>query len=56
MKIQNKREFKQIAINNLPDFKYITKTFKKYIAEQYSFFGNNTILRSGHPFQFRKKF
>ena len=27
MKIPNKRELQQIAINNLPDFKYITKIF-----------------------------
>ena len=54
MKSPNKREFQLTAINNLPDFKDITKIFKKFIAEQYSFFGNNTTLTSDLSFQFRK--
>ena len=56
MKIPNERQLQLIAINNLPDFKDIAKIFKKCIAEQYPFFGNNTTLTSDHPFQFRKHF
>ena len=43
MKIPNKREPKQVAMNNSTDndFKYFMKFFKKYIAEPNSFLFNN---------------
>ena len=39
MKIPNKREIKQIALNHSPDidFKEFMKMFKKYTAESYFF-------------------
>ena len=42
IKIPNKREFQQIAINHLPDidFKGFLKLYKKYTAEPDSFFAS----------------
>ena len=44
MKIPNKRELQQAALNHSPDidFKDFMKIFKKYTAEPYSFLVNDT--------------
>ena len=51
MKIPNKRELQQIALNHSSDinFKEFMKIFKKYTAEPYSFLVNDTILLSNNP-------
>ena len=56
MKIPNKRELQQIALNYSPDinFKDFMKIYKKCIAEPYSFLDNDTILPSDNPLRFRK--
>ena len=56
MKIPNKRELQQIALNHSSDidFKDFIKIYKKFIAEPYSFLVNNTTLSSDDPLRFRK--
>ena len=56
MKIPNKRELQQIALNHSSgiDFKDFMKIFKKYTAEPYSFLVNDTTLPSDDPLRFRK--
>ena len=56
MKIPNKRELKQIALNHSSDiyFKDFIKIYKKCSAEPYSFLNNDTILPSDDPLRFRK--
>ena len=56
MKILNKRELRQIALNHSSDidFKDFIKIFKKYTAEPYSFLVNDTTLPSDDPLRFRK--
>ena len=56
MKIPNKREFKQTALNHPSDInsKDLIKIYKKCIAEPYSFFVNDATLASGNPLRFRK--
>ena len=56
MKIPNKRELQQTALNYSSDinFKYFMKIYKKCIAEPYSFLDNDTILPSDNPLRFRK--
>ena len=56
MKIPNKRELQQIAINHSSDtyFKYFMKIYKKCTAEPYSFLINDTTLPSDDPLRFRK--
>ena len=56
MKIPNKRELQQIALNHSSDidFKDFIKIFKKYTAEPYSFLVNDTTLSSDNPLRFRK--
>ena len=49
MKIPNKRELQQIALNHS-----FMKIFKKYTAELYSFLVNDTALPSDDPLRFRK--
>ena len=48
MKISNKRELQQIALNHSSDidFKDFIKIYKKFIAEPYSFLVNDTTLPS----------
>ena len=48
MKIQNKRELQQIALNHLLDidFKDVIKIYKTFTAEPYSFLVNDTNLSS----------
>ena len=56
MKIHNKRELQQIALNHSSyiDFKDFMKIFKKYTAEPYSFLVNDTTSPSDDPLRFRK--
>ena len=58
LKIPNKRELQQIAINhssgiNTKDFANIDR---KYTAEPYSFLVNDTTIASNNPLRFRKIF
>ena len=54
MKIPNKKELQQIALNHSShiDFKHFMKIFKKYTAEPYSFLVNDTTLPSDDPLRF----
>ena len=56
MKIPNKRELQQIALNHSSDidFKDFIKIYKKCTAEPYSFFVKDTTLPSDDPSRFRK--
>ena len=56
MKIPNKRELQQIAINHLSDIntKDFINIYKKYTDKPYSFFVNDTTLSSDEPLRFRK--
>ena len=56
MKIPNKRELQQIALNHLSDIisKDFIKIYKKYTAETYYFLVNDATLASDNPFRFRK--
>ena len=56
MKIPNKRELQQIALNHSSDidFKDFMKIFRKYTAEPYSFLVNDSTLPSDDPLRFRK--
>ena len=53
MKIYNKRELQQIALNNSSDIKDFMKIDKKCTKEPYSFLVDNTTLLSGDPLRFR---
>ena len=54
MKIPNKRELQQIALNHSSniDFKDFMKIYKKCTAEPYSFLVNDTTLPSDDPLRF----
>ena len=56
MKIPNKRELPQIALNHSSDidFKDFMEIYKNCITETYSFLVNDTTLPSGDPLRFRK--
>ena len=56
MKIPNKRELQEIALNDSSDinFKDFMEIFKKYTAEPYSFLVNDTTLPSDYRSRFRK--
>ena len=56
MKIPNKRELQQIALNHSSDIssKDFIKIYKKYTAEPYSFLVNDVTLASDNPLRFRK--
>ena len=56
LKIPNKRELQQIALNHLSDtdFKDFMKIYKKCATEPYSFLVNDTTLPSDDPLRFRK--
>ena len=56
MKIPNKRELQQIALNHSPDidFKDFMKIYKKCTAKPYSFLVNDATLQSNDPLRFRK--
>ena len=57
MKIPNKRELQQIALNHPSDidFKDFMKIYKKCTAKPYSFLVNYTTLPSDNPLRFKKK-
>ena len=56
MKIPNKRELQQIALNHSSDidFKDFMEIYKKCTTEPYSFLINDTTLPSYDPLRFRK--
>ena len=56
MKIPNKRELQQIALNHSSDidFKVCIKIYKKCTAEPYFLLLNDTTLPSDNPLRFRK--
>ena len=56
MKIPNKRELQQIALNHSSHihFKDFIQIYKKCTAEAYSFLVNDTTLPSDNPLRFRK--
>ena len=56
MKILNKRELQQIALNHSSkiSFKDFIKIHKKSTAEPYSFLVNDATLASDNPLKFRK--
>ena len=56
MKIPNKRELQQIALNHSSgiDSKDFLKSYKKCTAEPYSFLVNDTTLASEYHLRFRK--
>ena len=56
MKIANKRELQEIAINHSSDIDFtdFVKIYKKCTSEPYSFFVNDTTLPSNNPLRFRK--
>ena len=56
MKIPNRRELQQTALNHSSDidFKGSMKICKKYTKEPYSFLVNDTTLPSDDPLRFRK--
>ena len=56
MKIRNKRELHQIALNHSSDidFKDFMNICKKYTKESYSFLVNDITLPSDDPLRFRE--
>ena len=58
MKILNKRELQQIALNYWSDInsKDFIKIYKKCTVEPYSFLINDATLVSDNPLRFRKNF
>ena len=56
MKIPNKRELQQIALNHSSDIKFkdFIKIYKKCTAEPYSFLVIDTTLPSNNSLRFRK--
>ena len=56
MKIANKRELQEIAINHSSDIDFtdFVKIYKKCTSEPYSFLVNDTTLSSNNPLRFRK--
>ena len=58
MKIPNKGELQQIALNHSSDidFKDFIKIYKKYTKGPSSFLVNDTTLPSNDPLRFRKNF
>ena len=56
MKIPNKRELQQIALNHSSDidFKHFINIYKKSTKEPYSFLVNDTTLPLDNPLRFRK--
>ena len=58
MKILNKRELQQIALNYWSDInsKDFSKIYKKCTVEPYSFLINDATLASDNPLRFRKNF
>ena len=57
MKIPNKTECQQTALNHSSDFDFkdFIKIYKKCTEKLYSFLVNNTMLTSGNPLRFTKR-
>ena len=58
MKIPNKKELQQIALNHSSDIKFkdFMKLCKDYTKVSFSFLMNDTILSSDDPLRFRNNF
>ena len=58
MKIHNKRELQQVAINHSADIDYndFMKIYKKYTSETYSFLTIDTTLPAKNSLRFRRKY
>ena len=58
MKIHNKRELQQIAINHSADINYkdVLKIYRNCTNEPYSFFTIDTTLNADNPIRFSKNF
>ena len=58
MKIHNRRELQQIAINHSADIDYkdFLKIYRNCTKEPYSFLTINTTLHADNPMRFRKNF
>ena len=58
MKINNKREFQNIAINHLADIDYqdFIKIYRECTKEPNNFLTIDSTLAASHPLRFRKKF
>ena len=56
MKINNKRELQNIAINHSADIDYkdFMKIYRKYTSEPYSFLTIDSTLPADNPLRFRK--
>ena len=56
MKINNKRELQNIAINHCADIDYqdLIKIYREYTKEPYNFFTIDTRLPASDPLRFRK--
>ena len=56
MKIPNKREHQQIALNHLSDieFKDFMKIYKPFTKKPFSVLVNDTTLSSDNPLRYRK--
>ena len=56
MKINNRKELQNIAINHSADIDYkdFMKIYRECIKEPYSFLTINTTLPAGDPLRFRK--
>ena len=57
MKINNRRELQNIAINHSSDIDYnnFKKIYKEYTKEPYNFLMKDTTLPASNPLRFRKK-
>ena len=53
MKVPNKGELEQIAINNISDIDFLN-LLKSCTAKSYFFLVNDTILASGNSLRFRR--
>ena len=58
MKIHNRRELQQLAINHSADIdcKYFLKIYRNCTKEPYSFLTFNTTLPADNPMRLRKNF
>ena len=56
MKINNKKELQNIAINHSADIDYkdFMKIYRKYTSEPYSFLTIDSTLPADNPLRFRK--
>ena len=56
MKINNKRELQNIAINDSADIDYqdFKKIYREYTKEPYNFLTTDTMLPASNPLRFRK--